>query len=159
MATEIERKFLVGDDRWRATADAGTPLRQGYLCEVPERTVRVRTAGDRAFLTIKGKTVGASRSEFEYAIPVADAEALLTLCVPPLIEKTRYRVAHASHIWEIDVFAGANAGLILAEVELRTEAEAVALPDWAGTEVTTDPRYYNVHLRAHPYRTWQSDDG
>jgi adenylate cyclase len=151
---EIERKFLVRGDAWREGA-AGTTYRQGYLSTVKERTVRVRTVGDRGYLTIKGITVGATRSEYEYDIPVEDAQQMLDeLCERPLIEKTRFVIAAAGHDWEVDEFAGENAGLIVAEVELASEDEDVALPPWAGEEVTGDPRYYNANLIAHPFSRW-----
>jgi adenylate cyclase len=153
MGVEIERKFLVRD---RSVLDGSTGVRyrQGYLTRVPERTVRVRLAGDRGFLTIKGRSSGASRAEFEYEIPVADAEALLALCEPPLIDKTRHRLAAGSLTWEIDVFHGENDGLIVAEVELESSEQALDLPDWVGMEVTDDARYFNANLVAAPYRTW-----
>ena len=154
MAQEIERKFLVNGDAWRALA-SGTRYRQGYLSTVKERTVRVRTIDDQGFLTIKGVTVGARRAEYEYPIPVQDANEMLDgLCERPLIEKTRYKIKHAGLIWEVDEFAGENQGLIIAEVELSDEAQALELPEWVGAEVTDDPRYYNANLIAHPYRTW-----
>ena len=151
---EIERKFLVGNDSWRPGA-SGTRFRQGYLSTDPERTVRVRLEGDRGVLTIKGPSRGISRAEFEYPIPAAEAATLLdTLCLQPLIEKTRYRVEHGGHLWEIDEFAGDNAGLVLAEVELSSEDEQVALPPWVGMEVSNDPRYFNANLARHPFSRW-----
>jgi len=154
MGMEIERKFLLRDDTWREEADPGTVFRQGYLGSDPERTVRVRLAGERAWLTIKGASHGARRAEFEYAIPVDDAQQLLGLCLPTVIDKTRYRVTDAGHTWEVDVFAGANAPLVLAEVELTHDDEAVHLPAWIGDEVTGDPRYQNSQLSRQPYATW-----
>jgi adenylate cyclase len=153
VGTEIERKFLVRDP---SVLDGipGVQYRQGYLSRDPDRTVRVRVAGDRGFLTVKGRSHGASRAEFEYEIPVADAELLLGLCEAPSIDKTRHLVAHGSHTWEVDVFHGANEGLVVAEVELGSPDELVDLPDWVGAEVTGDPRYYNANLVATPYRTW-----
>ena len=154
MANEIERKFLLKNDTWRGQ-DKGKPYRQGYLSTVKERTVRVRTAGDKAFLTIKGITVGASRPEYEYAIPVADANEMLDqLCERPLIEKTRYRISHAGLVWEVDEFEGDNRGLITAEVELKDEHQSVTLPGWIGEEVTGDPRYFNANLVAKPFSKW-----
>ena len=154
MGTEIERKFLIVDDAWRGQA-LGTFFRQGYLSTVKERTVRVRVAGDRGYLTIKGITVGAVRSEFEYDIPRADADQLLDeLCERPLIEKTRYEIEAEGLTWEIDAFAGVNDGLIIAEVELDDEEQEIALPGWVGEEVTHDPRYFNSNLIAHPYSEW-----
>jgi adenylate cyclase len=144
MAVEIERKFLVAGDGWRG--GAGRRLVQGYLSETGAATVRVRIDGAGAFLTIKGENAGAVRPEFEYPIPLADAEAILALCRRPLVEKTRYEVEHSGHVWEVDVFEGDNAGLVTAEVELDAEQEAVELPSWVGTEVTSDLRYRNSSL-------------
>lgn len=155
MGREIERKFLVRNDNWRAEAGHGVPYRQGYLSTEPKHSVRVRIAAERAFLTIKGPSSGAARDEFEYPIPVGDAAELLDrLCVQPLIEKTRYVVHHAGLKWEIDEFRGANQGLIVAELELKTADQEFAKPDWAAEEVTGDPRYYNLHLVKHPYSEW-----
>ncbi|MDZ4348868.1 MAG: CYTH domain-containing protein [Xanthomonadaceae bacterium] len=156
MAVEIERKFCVVGDAWRT--DHGTRYRQGYLSRDPERTVRVRIADDQAFLTIKGRTVGASRPEFEYLIPLADAEHLLGLCDGPLIEKTRHRIRHHGMIWEVDEFTGDNTGLVIAEIELASEDQRFASPPWLGQEVTHDPRYYNANLSVNPYRNWRSED-
>ena len=151
---EIERKFLVSVEAWRETAE-GTRYRQGFLSTEPERTVRVRVAGPRGSITVKGKNVGARRAEFEYEIPVADAERMLdTLCQRPLIEKVRYTLAAGPHTWEIDVFEGSNAGLVVAEIELSSEDEAFEKPAWVGDEVTDDPRYFNSNLVANPYGTW-----
>ena len=153
MATEIERKFLVVGEAWRADA-TGTDLRQGYLCRDPQRTVRVRIAGPRAWLTIKGATTGISRQEFEYEIPVAEALELLALSVDPPIEKTRYLIEHAGRTWELDEFRGANEGLLLAEIELESESATVDLPPWVGADVSDDPRYFNAVLSARPFNTW-----
>ena len=154
MGEEIERKFLVSGELWRETAE-GTRYRQGFLSTEPKRTVRVRVAGPRGTITVKGKNIGARRAEFEYEIPVADAERMLdTLCKRPLIEKVRYTLAIGPHTWEIDVFEGDNAGLVVAEIELSREDEAFERPDWVGNEVTDDPRYFNSNLVANPYRTW-----
>ena len=153
MATEIERKFLLKDNTWRT--GEGTRYRQGYVCNTKEKTVRVRTMDEHAYLTIKGALVGASRQEFEYEIPLQDANELLdTLCQTPLIEKTRHHVEHAGHTWEIDEFFGENQGLIVAEIELQSENEAFAKPDWLGEEVTDDPRYLNANLNNHPFSQW-----
>lgn len=145
MPLEIERKFQVVNDGWRAGAlGPGLALRQGYLAQHP--VVRVRVAGPEAFLTIKGPGL-LERAEFEYAIPPADAEAMLaTLCAPPVIEKTRTRVAHDGLVWEVDVFGGHLAGLVLAEVELPSAEATVSLPDWVGREVTGDARFQNNAL-------------
>ncbi|MGB5279336.1 MAG: CYTH domain-containing protein [Gammaproteobacteria bacterium] len=153
MATEIERKFLVSEGPWRQ-ADART-FRQGYLSTDKERTVRVRTIDDKAYLTIKGISVGATRREYEYEIPLQDANELLdNLCERPLIEKQRYTLDHAGLTWEVDVFFGENDGLIIAEVELEHENQAFEKPRWVGKEVTADPRYYNANLISMPYYTW-----
>lgn len=156
MAIEIERKFLVADTSadalWRAAP--GVAYRQGYLNRDKARTVRVRQAGDAAFLTIKGVSVGATRAEFEYPIPVADAQALLRLCDGPWVEKTRYVVQHGGTTWEVDVFAGDNAGLVVAEVELHSEAQSFEKPPWLGDEVTHDARYFNSNLASHPFCRW-----
>ena len=155
MATEIERKFLLRDDSWRADADVGTVMRQGYLIGAQRASVRVRISGGRAHLNIKSATLGVERQEYEYAIPLADAEELLdTLCERPLIEKTRYHVRHGEHTWEIDVFSGDNAGLVVAEIELGSADEAFERPPWLGEEVSHDKRYYNVCLVTHPYKDW-----
>jgi CYTH domain-containing protein len=154
VATEIERKYLVVGDAWRAGM-IGTVFRQGYLSKVKERVVRVRVAGDQGYLTIKGITVGAVRSEFEYEIPRSDADLMLDeLCEGPLIEKTRYEIQSEGLTWQIDEFDGANRGLTVAEVELEDEGQEISLPEWAGDEVTHDPRYFNSNLVAHPFSEW-----
>ena len=154
MAKEIERKFLVRDNTWRGQ-DGGKRYRQGYLSTVKERTVRVRTTGDKGFITIKGESVCATRSEYEYEIPLVDANEMLDrLCERPLIEKTRYRVSHEGLVWEIDEFEGDNRGLTIAEVELKDETQSVTLPGWIGQEVTGDPRYFNANLVANPFSQW-----
>ena len=157
MATEIEYKFLLSSDAWRAGA-VSTAYRQGYLSRDPARTVRVRIAGDAAFLTIKGKTQGATRAEFEYAIPVVDAEALLLLCEGPLIEKNRYKIPFAGFVWEVDEFFGQNAGLVVAEIELPSEDTPFEKPEWVGVDVTSDARYFNSSLSKHPYCEWSHDN-
>ena len=155
MAIEIERKFLIRDDSWRSRAGTGTAMRQGYLAGDGQASVRVRVEGPRAALNIKSATLGMRRQEYEYAIPLADAEEILdTLCRRPLIEKTRFEIEDGGHTWEIDVFAGDNAGLVVAEIELGSEDETFARPDWLGEEVTGDTRYYNVCLVTHPYKDW-----
>lgn len=154
MATEIERKFLVTGDGWKQSAQ-GMLYRQGYLTTDKERTVRVRIAGDQAFMTVKGLSVGIARAEFEYAIPVEDARQMLdALCLKPLIEKMRYTLVYRSVRWEIDEFLGENSGLVVAEVELAEIEQQVSLPDWVGKEVSEDSRYFNSSLIAHPYRSW-----
>lgn len=151
MGIEIERKFLVRGDDWRQGRPSA--IRQGYLCR-DGVTVRVRREDDRGVLTLKGPSVGLTRTEFEYAIPIDDAEELLALCVDPPIEKTRHRLVHAGRTWEVDEFHGANAGLVVAEVELESEEAVVELPDWVDREVSADPRYRNSYLAAIPYATW-----
>jgi CYTH domain-containing protein len=155
MGIEIERKFLLKGDGWRGLGQP-TLMRQGYLAADPVRTVRVRIEGERAVLTIKGKSTGASRGEWEYEIPVADAAELLDgLCEQPLVEKTRHRIEHAGHTWEVDEFEGENAGLVVAEIELGSEDEAFEKPDWIGQEVTGEKRYYNSSLIRLPYAKWK----
>lgn len=154
MAKEIERKFLVSGEDWRALA-RGTRYRQGYLSTVKERTVRVRTIDDRAFLTVKGVSVGATRSEYEYEIPAADADEMLNaLCEKPIIEKNRYKIPLGGITWEVDEFLGVNDGLIVAEVELQSEDQSFPKPAWIGEDVTDDPRYFNANLIARPFSTW-----
>lgn len=154
MKIEIERKFLLNNDAWRDGA-TGILYRQGYLCTDPERTVRVRLGGGTAILAIKGAGDGIARTEFEYPIPSEEAVVLLdSLCLQPLVEKYRYLVPFAGLTWEIDEFLGANAGLLLAEVELERIDQPVPLPPWIGLEVSGDPRYYNAWLARHPFTTW-----
>ncbi len=158
MAVEIERKFLVKSEQWRVKAK-GTMYRQGYLCSEKNRTVRVRIAGDAAWVTVKGKSNGLSRLEFEYTVPVTDAAEMLDqLCPKPIIEKTRFLVEYQGFTWEIDEFSGDNAGLVVAEVELTHEAQSFALPPWAGKEVTGLVRYYNSHLATYPFVNWTKEE-
>ncbi len=155
MAVEIERKFLVESEAWRAEADGGQEIRQGYLVAERERSVRVRLRAGRGTLTIKGEARGAVRSEFEYEIPAKDAAGLLDeIALTPLIEKTRYLVRIGDATFEIDVFSGDNAGLVVAEIELEDEDAAFPRPAWLGEEVTDDPRYLNAMLFRHPYSQW-----
>lgn len=153
MGVEIERKFLLAGDGWRAL---GEPLllRQGYLSSDPARVVRVRVAGDQAWLTIKGRNVGATRGEWEYPIPLADANELLALCEQPIVEKYRRKIEFAGNVWEVDEFLGANQGLLLAEIELAAEDQPFDKPDWIGADVTHDARYFNSSLGRHPYSRW-----
>ncbi len=154
MGTEIERKFLLSDGSWQAGAE-GKLYRQGYLSAAVERNVRVRIIGDQGFLTVKGRVSGYTRLEFEYEIPLADAERMLDeLCHKPLIEKTRFLVEHRGMTWEVDRFAGDNAGLVVAEIELSEEGQEIEFPSWVGREVTDDPRYLNSNLVQKPYMTW-----
>ena len=154
MAVEIERKFLVADDSWRDAADEGVRMSQGYLSRETGRTVRVRLAGGKACLTIKGAAEGISRAEFEYEIPSADAKELLGLCEPSVIDKTRFCVTYGQHVWEVDVFHGENEGLIVAEVELADESDQPELPPWIGGEVSDDRRYANSSLSRTPFCRW-----
>lgn len=154
MTREIEKKFLVQTNDWKRGVK-GILYRQGYLSTHKERTVRVRTEGNQAVLTIKGLTVGASRPEFEYLIPLEHAIQMLDqLCEKPLIEKSRYKISHKDHIWEVDEFLGLNRGLIVAEIELQSEDEPFEKPGWIGKEVTADPRYFNSNLVTSPFSTW-----
>lgn len=152
MAIEIERKFLVVGEGWRTTA--GVLMCQGYLNRDPARTVRVRLAGDAAYLTIKGAGVGIARAEFEYAIPRVDGEAMLTMCDGPILRKVRHEVWYAGMMWEVDEFQGDNAGLVVAELELETEDQSFECPAWLGAEVSGDARYFNSQLAVRPYKTW-----
>lgn len=154
MPTEIERKFLVKSDEWRNLA-TGIIYRQGYIATKKGTTVRVRLAGSQGYLTIKGASKGISRAEYEYEIPAEEAQEMLNnLCEPPLIEKTRYKIAIDDLIWEVDEFVGENQGLIIAEVELSDANQTINIPDWIGQEVSDDPRYYNANLVQHPYSQW-----
>lgn len=155
MPKEIERKFLTTSESWRANTNKAIAIKQGYLNSAPGRTVRVRIAGDQGYLTIKGRSVGITRPEFEYEIPVVDALEMMGLCEQPVIEKTRYLVTEYGKTWEVDVFTGANDGLILAEIELDSEAEEFVLPAWAGEEVSTDARYFNSSLIRMPFGDWK----
>lgn len=154
MAQEIERKFLVSNMSWKAglTPEA---IRQGYLAKQNGVTARVRTKGEKGFLTIKGPTSGFSRAEFEYEVPFADALGLLKLASEPQIVKNRYHVTVGDHIWEVDEFFNENAGLVVAEIELASEDEVFELPDWIGAEVSLDHRYMNSSLAAHPFCLWE----
>ena len=155
MSLEIERKFLVIDP----SVVHGHPserLVQAYIAATDRATVRIRIAGEQAWLTLKGATKGISRRELEYPIPVADAELCLAeLCADGVVSKTRYRIPHAGHVWEVDVFDGTNAGLVLAEIELTAADEEFERPPWVGKEVSGDPRYFNSQLAEHPFSLWQ----
>jgi CYTH domain-containing protein len=155
MRTEIERKFLVRGDGWRRAGAKAKPIHQGYLYADDDISIRVRRTGEHAYLTVKGTQVGATRAEYEYEIPVGDAQDMLkSLCQPPLIEKVRHSLVRGDVTWEIDVFEGANAGLIVAEVELESEDQRLDLPEWIGQEVTDDPRYLNANLAKKPFSQW-----
>ena len=156
MGKEIERKFLLKGDSWRALAK-GVKYRQGYLNSIKERVVRVRIIDNQGFLTVKGITSGASRLEFEYEIPLTDAAVMLDeLCEKPLIEKNRYKIEHAGLIWEIDEFVGENQGLVVAEVELKSEDQSFEAPEWIGQEVSGEPKYFNSNLILNPYSRWSA---
>ena len=155
MGIEIERKFLVDEKKWAAlNKPEGVPFKQGYLVSEPEKTIRVRVAGKSAWITIKGATVGVSRSEYEYAIPVKDAEEMLSTMAGAVIAKKRFKIHFASKLWEIDEFDGDNRGLLMAEIELRTEGEEFEVPGWITTEVSGDGRYYNSSLAVYPFSQW-----
>ena len=155
MPLEIERKFLVSNEDWRGPWPQ-VEIRQGYLTASDATTVRVRLRGDAAFLTVKGECGGPVRAEYEYAIPVAHATEMLRLCQPPLVEKVRHLIPVDGLIWEVDEFRGDNAGLVLAEIELREAGQPVTLPAWIGREVTDDVRYRNSYLARHPFRSWRA---
>jgi adenylate cyclase len=156
---EIERKFLVKHDGWRAAALSRVEILQGYLANTAKSSIRLRIAGDAATLSVKGMTPGLSRDEFEYAIPAADARRMLaTLCEGPLLGKVRYLVACGPHRYEVDDFEGPNAGLVVAELELASPDEAFDRPDWLGEEVTGHVRYYNFRLAAAPFGHWPDED-
>lgn len=156
MGLEIERKFLVKLDQWKPAAEHQQQvLRQAYLCDDESKTIRVRTAGDSGYLTIKGRAKGISRLEYEYAIPLDEALALIDSFATAVIEKIRHYIPYKNKLWEVDEFKGLNEGLWVAELELLTEDEAFELPPWAGEEVTHDPRYLNARLVKHPFQHWQ----
>ncbi|MFO8153997.1 CYTH domain-containing protein [Thioalkalivibrio sp.] len=154
MTREIERKFLLKNDDWRSSVDRSRSLRQGYLCGNKRASVRVRIEDGDANLNVKSATLGVERLEFEYPVPVDDARLLLSELAGQVIEKTRHEVRVGSHCWEIDEFAGRNAGLVVAEIELDHADETFDRPDWLGEEVSEDPRYYNTELARHPYSRW-----
>lgn len=153
MAVEIERRFKVNGDSWRGLAP-GVRYRQGYLSVEKERTVRVRVVGEQAWLTLKGQISDISRHEFEYAIPVAEAQTIMDAMCPMVVDKLRYRIEFGGFIWEVDEFFGENAGMVLAEIELPSEETAFDKPAWLGEEVTFDGRYTNAYLSKNPYTRW-----
>jgi len=163
MGIEIERKFLVTHDGWRAAAHAVVPMAQGYINDMAvmdsgaqKASVRVRIQGDEAYLNIKSRELGHTRQEFDYPVPVDEARELLALCVGGLVDKRRHLVNHGGLLWEVDEFLGDNAGLVVAEVELESADQPFDRPDWAGAEVTDEPRYYNLALASHPYTRWSA---
>ena len=154
MGTEIERKYLVKTKSYSKMD--GVAYRQGYLPTEKGTTVRIRTAGDKGYIAVKGATVGLSRKEYEYSIPLADAnEMLSSMCIGYIIDKVRYRVQHNDLLWEVDEFKAENEGLVLAEVELSREDQAITLPPWVGDEVSTDPRFTNLALSRKPFSFWE----
>lgn len=154
MSVEIERKFLVVNDQWKTQGNR-ISIRQGYLSSHPDRIVRVRIQDAEALLTIKGRTIGVTRGEWEYPIPLEDEQRFLdTLCEQPLIEKNRYRIPYEGLLWEVDEFFGENSGLVVAEIELLTEDQVFKKPNWVGDEVTHDSRYANANLLRHPFTRW-----
>ncbi len=155
MATEIERKFLVDTCKWEPVV-RGTRLVQAYLSIDPQPTVRIRIAGEKAYITIKGRSETISRPEFEYEIPVGDAQEMLKMAISNPVEKIRYEMMHEGFLWEVDVFSGKNEGLILAEIELESENQAFPLPDWLLDEVSGDRRYYNSYLSTYPFQDWDN---
>ena len=156
MSKEIEHKYLVRKDLWYVIQKpAGTDIRQGYLLTDPRKTIRIRIAGSHAYLTIKGQSSYASRAEYEYPIPLSEANELMQICMQPVIEKVRYKIEHAGKTWEVDEFFGENDGLVIAEIELISADEKYEIPAWVGDEVTEDPRYYNAYLAEHPFIGWK----
>ena len=155
MALEIERKYLIHHDKWHHfSKPEGQLYRQGYILKDPNKTIRVRLTDTTAYLTIKGASVGATRTEFEYEIPKEEAVELLDNFAVSELSKIRYKLLHLGKLWEVDVFMGANEGLIIAEIELLSEDESFELPEWVSIEVTGDNRYYNSNLSAHPFKNW-----
>jgi adenylate cyclase len=156
MAIEVEHKFLLANDDWRKHIQRSVKYRQGYLSSMPTSSIRIRVSDDHAWLNIKSATIGAQRHEFEYEIPLSDANEILnSLCKKPLIEKTRHFVVNNGNLWEIDEFKGENDGLIVAEIELAEAGQDFVKPSWIGDEVTDDLRYYNNNLALHPYSLWK----
>lgn len=157
MAVEIEKKYLVINDNWRKFVTKSDTYIQGYFSTDESCSIRIRISEKKATLNIKSATLGVTRTEYDYPVPLDDAKDMLnSLCIKPLIEKTRYQVPYENHIWEIDVFAGENEGLIVAEVELESANESITLPDWIGEDVSDEIRYYNVCLVNHPYKNWSN---
>ncbi len=158
MADEIEHKFLIANNQWKNHIERSSEYKQGYLISDDKRSVRIRISSNKAWLNIKSATIGTFRKEFEYEIPLEEGtEILETLCEKPLVEKTRHFVTYKQHLWEIDVFTGDNADLIVAEVELQKIDEQFEKPEWLGKEVTDDLRYYNNSLSKNPYKNWKGD--
>jgi adenylate cyclase len=155
MGVEIERKFLVNKEKWdQVTKEKQSLYRQGYIVSDPEKTIRVRLTDAAAFLTIKGLTVGVSRTEFEYSIPIVEAQQLLDGFCDSVVSKIRYFITHDNKLWEVDEFLGDNEGLMVAEIELGSEDESFSLPEWVDREVTFEKKYSNSNLAKRPYKTW-----
>jgi len=154
MGNEIERKFLLKNNDWKNFVVNGSIIKQGYLYSSKESTTRVRIYGNKAYLTIKGQTKGVSRVEFEYEIPLTEANEIFNLCQNPLIEKTRYIIEQGNLKWEIDVFEGENKGLVIAEIELESESQYFYKPEWLGMEVSHENKYYNSFLVENPFKNW-----
>ncbi len=155
MAFEIERKFLVWDNCWKALSRQSVAILQAYICSHTKRAVRVRTAGESAWICVKSAVTNMKRAEFEYGIPLADARELLRICPLPPLEKVRHKLVHAGKVWVIDEYLGVNSGLCIAEIELQSEAEEFEMPPWAGEEVTDDPKYLSVCLYEKPFSAWK----
>ncbi len=159
MAREIERKFLVISDDWKASVYDKKYMRQGYICNSQQASVRIRIENQSANINIKSMSIGISRAEYEYPINLQDATEMLdTLCGNPVVQKERFLVKHAGKVWEVDVFMSDNRGLIVAEVELDSETETIQLPSWVGREVSNQERYYNMRLAQYPYSCWTQDE-
>lgn len=159
MADEIERKFLVRSSNWRSSVAETTKIKQGYIAVNERCAIRIRTSNAHATLTIKSAGLNIVRKEYEYSIPVGDAEEMLAnFCADQFVEKTRYCVNHETDMWEVDVFEGLNQGLVIAEIELESEDQAVTLPDWVGTEVSGDAKYLNNNLATRPFQTWNTSE-
>ncbi len=154
MAQEIERKYLLKNEDWRQLPAHVWHMQQGYLSK-QGNTVRIRIANDKAFLTVKSKSKGLSRLEFEYEVPVADAQHMMLICITPVVEKFRHCINYEGHVWEVDEFKGENEGLVVAEVEMRSEDEAVSIPTWIGSDVSDDKRYRNSRLAICPFKSWK----
>ncbi len=153
MAIEIERKFLVNPEKWKPSS-TGIRMKQAYMGVAPNPTVRIRLKDEKAYLTIKGRSSSIARPEFEYEVPVTDAVEMFKLAISKPVEKIRYELEHEGILWEIDVFSGANSGLLMAEIELESEDQSFSFPDWLAEEVTGDLRYYNSYLSVHPFQEW-----
>jgi adenylate cyclase len=158
MAIEIEHKFLLSNDTWRQNVSKQFEYQQGYLTSAPTSSIRIRISDDQAWLNIKSATIGTQRHEYEYIIPLEDArELMINLCGKPFIDKTRYIVINDKNTWEIDEFHGANEGLVIAEIELSSVDEIFTKPEWLGSEVTNERRYYNNNLAVNPFTLWKND--